>query len=63
MVDSLTTEVATPDVSPKVAEAERTAHRAIRDLAETLHGRFGRFTGMEWKYAGRAVEYWIEVSS
>lgn len=61
LIDGLTTESPTPDTSPDVAEAERSALAAIRDLADQLNGRSRR--GMEWTKAGRAIERWIIAGS
>jgi hypothetical protein len=59
LIDGLTTERPTPDTSLVVAEAEKAALTAIKELADQLNGSSIGSAGMQWTRAGRAIERWI----
>lgn len=59
LLEGLTTEPPTFSTSPPVAEAERAALAAIRDVSEYPHGRSAPQSSVEWVRALRAVESWL----
>jgi hypothetical protein len=61
LLEGLTTEVSTPNMSGPMAAAEGAALTAIRELAGIQHGRNVHPTSVEWVRAVRAMEYWLKV--
>lgn len=62
LLQNLTTETPTPSVSAPMAEAERAALSAIRDLAGYHHSRSIPQSSTEWMRAARAIQAWLNVS-
>ncbi|WP_092147049.1 hypothetical protein [Bradyrhizobium sp. NFR13] len=62
LLEGLATEQPTPNTSPAMAEAERAALSAIRDLAGYQHGRSVPQSSSEWMRAARAVQLWLNVN-
>jgi hypothetical protein len=56
LLNGLATEQLTPNTSPAMAEAERAALTAIRDLAGYQHGRSVPQNSSEWMRAARAIQ-------
>jgi hypothetical protein len=61
LLESLSTEQPTSNTSAPMAEAERAALAAIRDLAGYQHGRSVPQTSSEWMRAARAIQLWLNV--
>ncbi|WP_441229384.1 hypothetical protein AB7828_03365 [Tardiphaga sp. 215_C5_N2_1] len=61
LLDGLATEQVTANTSALMAEAERTALAAIRDLAGYQHGRSVPQSSSEWMRAARAIQSWLSV--
>ncbi len=61
LMEGLTTEQPTSNTSAPMAEAERTALAAIRELAGHQHGRTVPQNSNEWLRAMRAIEFWLSV--
>jgi len=61
LLESLATEQPTPHTSAPMAEAERAALTAIRDLAGYHHGRSVPQSSSEWMRAARAIQFWLNV--
>ncbi|MGM4929699.1 hypothetical protein [Tardiphaga sp. 619_E2_N8_5] len=61
LLNGLATEQPTPNMSPAMAEAERAALSAIRELAGYHHGRTVPQSSSEWMRAARAIQLWLTV--
>ncbi len=61
LLQGLATEQPTPNTSAPMAEAERVALTAIRDLAGYQHGRSVPQSSSEWIRAARAIQLWLNV--
>jgi hypothetical protein len=61
LLNGLATEQVTTDTSAAIAEAERAALTAIRDLARYQHGRSVPQSSSEWMRAARAIQLWLNV--
>jgi plasmid stability protein len=61
LLNGLSTEQVTTNTSAAMAEAERAALTAIRDLAGYQHGRSVPQTSSEWMRAARAIQLWLNV--
>ncbi|WP_441252673.1 hypothetical protein AB8A28_24875 [Tardiphaga sp. 71_E8_N1_1] len=61
LLNGLATEQLTSNTSAPMAEAERAALAAIRELAGYLHGRIAHQGSTEWSRAMRGVENWLNV--
>jgi hypothetical protein len=61
LLNGLATEQVTTNTSPAMAEAERVALTAIRDLAGYQHGRSVPQSSSEWMRAARAIQLWLNV--
>jgi hypothetical protein len=62
LLESLATEQPTPNTSAPMAEAERAALAAIRDLAGYHQGRSMSQSSREWVRAARAVQFWLSAN-
>jgi len=62
LLESLATEQPTPNTSAPMAEAERAALAAIRDLAGYQYGRSVPQSSSEWMRAARSVQLWLKVN-
>ncbi|NUU40386.1 hypothetical protein [Tardiphaga robiniae] len=61
LLNGLATEQITANTSSPMAEAERAALTAIRDLAGYQLGRSVPQSSSEWMRAARAVQLWLNV--
>ncbi|MDR6659775.1 hypothetical protein J2W51_002345 [Tardiphaga robiniae] len=61
LLESLATEQLTPNTSAPMAEAERTALAAIRDLTGFQRGRSVPQSSSEWMRAARAIQLWLNI--
>ncbi|WP_441255909.1 hypothetical protein [Tardiphaga sp. 285_C5_N1_2] len=61
LLESLATEQPTPNASAAMAEAERAALSAIRELAGSQHGRSKSQSSSEWMRAARAIQLWLNA--
>ena len=61
LLESLATEQPTPGASAPMAEAERAALAAIRDLTGYQHGRIAHQGSTEWVRAMRAIQNWLNI--
>lgn len=63
LIDALTTERPTIDVSPAVAAAEHDAYESFQALADRLTTATMSVAAVEWARARKAVLRWIDVSA
>jgi hypothetical protein len=61
LLEGLATEQPTTNTSDPMAEAERAALAAIRELAGHQHGRSAAHGSSEWQRAMRTIEFWLNV--
>ena len=61
LLNSLATEQPTPNTSAPMAEAERAALAAIRELGGYQHGRSVPQSSGEWMRAARAIQLWLNA--
>ena len=61
LLNGLATEQPTHGTSAAMAEAERAALAAIRDLAGYQYGRSVPHSSSEWMRAARAIQAWLTV--
>ena len=62
LLNGLATEQPTPNTSAAMAEAERAALAALRELAGAQYGRSIPQSSSEWTRATRAIQLWLTVS-
>ena len=63
LIDALTTERPTANVSPAVATAERDAYQCFHTLSDRLTGTTMSAAALEWARARKAILRWIDIST